>query len=185
MAGFPEFEKGRYYLTEGGQETEIMYRHGHDLPEFAMFALLDRPEARADMHHMFTRYLETAAESGFVPLMSGLDYRLSPDWGKLIGYSMAGLEEMQMRAIDLLREVARPFRVQMPEILFAGLVGPRGDAYQLNRTITAEEAEEYHSHQIGWLKAAGVDLVSAMTMNSVAEATGLARAAAAASPRHQ
>ena len=180
MAGFPAQRPGRYYLTEGGQETEIMYRHGHDLPEFAMFALLDRPEARDDLRAMFTRYLETAAVNGFVPLMGGVDYRLSPDWGQLIGYSPAVLQDMQLRAIDLLREVARPFRAQVPEILFAGIVGPRGDAYQLNRDITEAEAEDYHSAQVGWLKMAGVDLVSALTFNNVPEAVGLSRAAARA-----
>ena len=37
------------------------------------------------------------------------------------------------------------------------------DAYQLNRTITAEEAEEYHSDQLATLGRAGVDLIEAMT----------------------
>jgi homocysteine S-methyltransferase len=180
MAGFPPVRKGRYYLTEGGQETEVMFRHGHDLPEFAMFALLDRPEAMDDLRGMYRRYLETAAANGFVPLMGGLDYRLSPDWGRLIGHSPASLEDLQLRAIDFLRDVARPFEDQIPEILFAGIVGPRGDAYQLNRTITADEAEDYHAAQIGWLKQAGVDLVSALTFNNVPEAVGLSRAAARA-----
>jgi len=45
MAGFPAPQPGVLYLTEGGQETELMYRHGHDLPEFAMYPLLDDPRA--------------------------------------------------------------------------------------------------------------------------------------------
>ena len=44
-------------------------------------------------------------------------------------------------------------------------------------TITAAEAEDYHSVQIETLKMAQVDLVSAMTFNSPAEAIGVARAA--------
>jgi hypothetical protein len=35
----PEAEPGLFYLTEGGAETEIMYGHGFDFPEFAMFTL--------------------------------------------------------------------------------------------------------------------------------------------------
>jgi len=36
------------YLAEGGQETELMYKHGHELPEFAMYPLLGlRPNASA------------------------------------------------------------------------------------------------------------------------------------------
>ncbi len=68
---------------------------------------------------------------------------------------------MQLRAIDFLREVAGPYAGQVPALLYAGIVGPRGDAYEANRTITAEEAEEYHSEQLATLARAGVDLVEA------------------------
>jgi homocysteine S-methyltransferase len=37
---FPKQQPGVNYLTEGGQETEIMYKYGYDLPHFAMFPLL-------------------------------------------------------------------------------------------------------------------------------------------------
>jgi homocysteine S-methyltransferase len=181
MAGFPEQREGVLYLTEGGQETEVMYKHGHDLPEFAMYPLLDRPKALADMRAMWTSYLEVAAEHGFVALMGGLDYRASPDWGVKLGYSAAGLEEMQLRSIAFLRDVAQPFEGQLAGLLIAGVVGPRGDAYELNRTITEAEAEDYHSVQLATLRRANVDLVSGMTFNNVAESVGLARAAAKAS----
>jgi S-methylmethionine-dependent homocysteine/selenocysteine methylase len=85
---------------------------------------------------------------------------------------------MQLRAIDFLHEVAQPYQGQVPALLYAGIVGPRGDAYELNRTITAGESEEYHSEQLATLARAGVDLVEAMTFNSVAEVNGLACAAA-------
>ena len=75
-----------------------------------MFAGLDRPAAPADQRHRVTRHLETAAEPGFVLLMSGLGSRLRPGWGKLIGCSMAGLEEMQMRAIKLRARLTGRFR---------------------------------------------------------------------------
>ena len=87
---------------------------------------------------------------------------------------------MQLRAIEFLRDAAKPYQGQVPALMFAGVVGPRGDAYETNQTITAEEAEEYHSEQLSTLARARVDLVEAMTFNSVAEAIGLARAAARA-----
>jgi hypothetical protein len=31
---FPKQQPGVNYLTEGGQETEIMYKYGYDLPHF-------------------------------------------------------------------------------------------------------------------------------------------------------
>lgn len=180
MAGFPEPQSGVVYLTEGGQETELMYKHGHELPEFAMYPLLDDQRAVDDLTAMYTQYLGVAAEHACVALMGGLDYRASPDWASKLGISRKGLAELQLRSIEFLRDVARPFEGQIPGTLIAGIVGPRGDAYGHNRTITADEAEEYHGVQIETLREAGVDLVSAMTFNSIPEAVGVARAAAKA-----
>ena len=44
--------------------------------------------------------------------------------------------------------------------------------------MSAEQAQDYHSTQIATLASAEVDLVDAMTFNSVPEAVGVARAAA-------
>jgi S-methylmethionine-dependent homocysteine/selenocysteine methylase len=176
----PQQREGVLYLTEGGTETEVMYKLGFELPHFALFPLLDNAEAVGAMRGMFQRYLDKAAENDFSALIGGLDYRASPDWGRLLGYSAEGLAEMQHRAIDFLRDVARPYRGQIQHILIAGVAGPRGDAYALNKTISAEEAEEYHSVQLETLKAAEVDMVWAATFNNVPEAVGISRASAKA-----
>lgn len=177
-ATFPPRRDGVFYLAEGGQETEIMYKFGHDLPHFAMFTLLDQPAAVADMRAMYRRYLDTAARHGFNALMGGLDYRASPDWAGLLGYTRSDLRDMQLRSVDFLREAAQPYAGQIREILIVGTVGPRGDAYSLNQVITADEAEDYHSAQLETLRDAKVDLVSALTFNNTPEAVGVARAAA-------
>ncbi|MEH6580011.1 MAG: homocysteine S-methyltransferase family protein [Amphritea sp.] len=175
---FPAQQEDVLYLTEGGAETEIMYKFGFELPHFAMFPLLDNPKAVLEMTGMFQRYLDTAAKYNFKALMSGLDYRASPDWGQRLGYSRDGLIEMQHRSIEFLRDVAKPYIGQVPEILIVGIIGPRGDAYSLNQTITAEEADDYHSTQLETQKSAGVDLVCAATFNNIPEAIGVSQAAA-------
>ncbi len=178
VAEFPKQQPGLNYLTEGGQETEIMYKYGYELPHFAMFPLLDNPRAVIELRGMYDRYLEAAARHAFAVIIGGLDYRASPDWASLLGYSRESLAEMQIRAIDFLRDVAKPYEGQVPAILYAGIVGPRGDAYETNQAITANEAEQYHGEQLATLAGAGVDLVEAMTFNSVPEIIGLSRAAA-------
>ncbi len=155
-----------------------MYKHGHELPEFAMYPLLDDRRAVADLTDMYTRYFEVAEAHGFAALVGGLDYRASPNWASKLGISSEGLAEFQLRSIEFLRDVARPFQRRIPQILVVGIVGPRGDAYDRNRTITTDEAEEYHGVQIETLRQAKVDLVSAMTFNSVPEGVGVAKAAA-------
>ncbi len=175
---FPPQRPGVQYLTEGGQETEILYKYGYDLPHFAMLPLLDDGRAMAELHGMYERYLDTAAAHGFGVLMAGMDYRASPDWAELLGYSPATLEDMQLRAIGFLRDVAKPYVDELPAVLIAGIVGPRGDAYTLDQRMSVEQAQDYHSTQIATLARAEVDLVEAMTFNSVPEAVGVARAAA-------
>lgn len=177
MTGFPAQRDGLLYLAEGGQETEIMYKFGHDLPEFAMFPLLENPQAMADLRGMYARVLDAAAAHGFAAMISGLDYRASPDWGDKLGYSRQSLADALMQAIAFLRDVSAPYARQVSKIHIGGMVGPRGDAYSLNRTITADEAEDYHSFQLEVLKRSGVDFFTAMTFNNVPEAIGVARAA--------
>jgi homocysteine S-methyltransferase len=177
---FPQQQPGLNYLTEGGQETEIMYKYGFDLPSFAMFPLLDNPRAVTELRGMYAKYLDTAARHQFGVVVGGLDYRASPDWASLLGYSREALADMQLRAIGFLHDVAEPYADQVPAIKYAGILGPRGDAYEANHTITADEAEEYHSTQLATLAEAGVDLVEAMTFNSVPEVIGLAKAASKA-----
>lgn len=177
---FTPARPGLVYLTEGGTETEIMFRYGHELRDFAMFELMDKPAAVADIAGLYRRLLDTIAEHGFAAMIAGFDYRASPDWGEKLGYSRAGLAEMQHRCIDFLREVAAPYRDQLPDIAICGCVGPRGDAYALNRAMTEEEAEEYHAVQIETLRECAVDLVWGATFNNIPEAVGLSRAAARA-----
>lgn len=145
-----------------------------------MFPLLDQPPAVAELRGMYVRYLDTAARHGFGVVMGGLDYRASPDWASLIGYSSEALQDMQLRSIDFLRELGEPYRAKLPALMYAGIVGPRGDAYSLNETITADEAERYHGIQIANLVRAKVDLVEALTFNNIAESVGIARAASKA-----
>lgn len=177
---FPAQVPGRRYLTEGGIETEIMYKWGHDLPQFAMYPLLDNPAAMADMRTMYRGFLDAAAKNGMCALMGGLDYRASPDWGTLLGYSPAGLAEANLASVAFLRELATEYADDIDTILIQGFVGPRGDAYERNVVMSRDEAEEYHSVQLATLAEAGVDLAWAFTFNDEEEAIGVARAARAA-----
>ena len=174
---FPASQPGVYYLTEGGIETEIMYKWGFDLPEFAMFPLLERADSAKTIREMYRRYLDVVASHGHAALIGGFDYRASPDWGAKLGYSREGLREANLRSIAFMREVAMEYAGEIGTALFAGYVGPRGDAYLGGRRMTVPEAEDYHSVQIATLREADVDLVWAVTFNSPAEAIGVVTAA--------
>jgi S-methylmethionine-dependent homocysteine/selenocysteine methylase len=65
-------------------------------------------------------------------------------------------------------------------VVVSGNLGPRGDGYSPDKLMNADEAEDYHAAQVRTLAAAGVDMITVMTMTHVGEATGIARAARAA-----
>lgn len=173
------FLPGIRYLAEGGQETELMYNHGFDLPHFAMFPLLDEPAAVERLTEMYRAVLDVAAKHGMGAVLGGLDYRASPDWAGLLGLDAAGLAAYQQRAIAFLRDVSAPYRDRLPHLLICGVVGPQGDAYERNEKADEASAQAYHSVQMATLAAAGVDLVQVMTFSSTAEAIGVIRAARA------
>ena len=173
----PPMGSGEIFITEGGSETEIMYRHGFELPEFSMLPLLEKPQAVSAMRGVFSQQLDVAAEFGLSFLLTGLDYRASPDWGAKLGYSASSLADANIASIEFLRDIAKGYEGQIPRLLIGGILGPRGDAYSLNQEITAESAEDYHAVQLETLKQADVDFVSALTFNNIAESVGALRAA--------
>ena len=176
-ADFPPRLEGKFYLTEGGSETEILYKWGYELPEFAMFPLLDDPEADAIIRNMYRRYLDVAAKQGTGLLLNGHDYRASPDWAEKLGYSAEGLQEMQRRTIQFLDEMRAEYADRVSDVYIAGCIGPRGDAYGTGGEITADEAEDYHSVQLHNLQGTAADMAVALTFNNVPEAIGVIRAA--------
>ncbi|MEM7026239.1 MAG: homocysteine S-methyltransferase family protein [Pseudomonadota bacterium] len=176
---YPATKEGVHYLTEGGFETELMYLHGFEIPEFAAFMLLGDQKAAAATRALYARVCDVAAEEGFGILFGWLNYRASADWGSKLGLSSAGLQEATQRSIDFLDGLRKEYATQIPHFLVNDAIGPRGDAYGTGRGITEAEAEDYHSVQLEILKDTPVDVVWAATQNNVPEVIGIARAAMA------
>ncbi len=171
---------GRNMTCGGGFETWLQYVDGFELRHFCGFELINDKRGLACLTDYHRKLVEAAVENGFGAINEGLHYRASRDWGELIGFSREGLEEINMRGIEFYKDFAREYQSDETPMLVGGVIGPRGDAYNVARTPDAAEAEDYHSEQILTFKKAGADLVSAVTFSSIEEATGLARAAKAA-----
>ncbi|MFN0128215.1 MAG: homocysteine S-methyltransferase family protein [Verrucomicrobiales bacterium] len=168
----------RPYLTDGGQETTLVFHEGVDLPCFAAFPLLESSHGRDWFRAYYDRYIDLAERfrTGFV--LESATWRANRDWGARLGYDASGLERANRAAIGLLHEIRE--RRESPEIpmLVSGCVGPRGDGYAAGTAMSADEAAAYHLAQIRSLHDAGADLITAMTMTSLPEARGVAEAAA-------
>lgn len=174
---FPPRLDDRIYITEGGIETEILYKWGFELPEFSMYPLLDNADAMKTIHAMFDRVFAAAAAHDAGIVLAGLDYRASPDWAEKIGYSRDQLDAFIHRNIAFLKGRREAHADRVRDVYIAATCGPRGDAYGTGGTITEDEAEAYHAFQIAASKAAGADLVIGITFNNIPESIGFVRAA--------
>lgn len=175
----PPWRDDTIYLTEGGFETELMYRDGFELPCFAAFTLLDTKQGRDALEALYRRVCDVAAAQGTGLLCGWLNYRASPDWGAKLGLSPEGLREAILRSIDFLDGLRKEYAASIPQFFVNDAIGPRGDAYGTGGSITEAEAEDYHSVQLETLKASAVDVAWAATQNNVPEVIGMARAAVA------
>jgi homocysteine S-methyltransferase len=171
---------GKLMTTGGGFETWLQYVDGFALRHFCGFELLNDSRGLSCLTDYHRKLVEAAVENGFGVINEGLHYRASRDWGALIGFSKEALEEINIRGIEFYKSFAREYAGPDTPMIVGGVIGPRGDAYNVGRTPDAAEAEEYHSEQILTFRKAGADLVTAMTFSSVDEAIGLARAAKSA-----
>jgi len=173
-------QAGRLMSTAGGFETWMQYVDGFKLRHFCGFELLNDARGVSCLKDYHRKVVESAVANGFGMINEGLHYRSSRDWGELTGFSREALEEINIRGIEFYRDFAREYGSPDTPMLVGGVVGPRGDAYNIGRMPDAAEAEDYHSEQIQTFRKAGADHVTAMTFSSVEEAIGVARAAKSA-----
>lgn len=168
---------GKAMLTDGGMETTLIFHEDLDLPHFASFDLLKTGEGRDATKNYYRPYAELscAQKMGFV--LETPTWRASPDWGALLGYSTAQLEQANRASVALLGEIRDAFETADSPFVISGNLGPRGDGYSPAGIMSVDEARDYHSWQLGLLADAGVDIISAVTLNYVEEAIGIAQAA--------
>lgn len=172
--------KGATFLTDGGIETTLIFHYGIDLPSFAAFTLLESPTGQAALYRYFSSYADLAQRLKLGLVLESPTWRANPDWAAKLGYSPDRLREVQRQSIKLMEDFrALQDRQGLPTVL-SGNLGPRGDGYVPSAMMKAGEAEAYHRTQIEAFADTEADLVSALTLNYVNEAIGIALAARSA-----
>jgi S-methylmethionine-dependent homocysteine/selenocysteine methylase len=172
--------KGDLFLTDGGIETTLIFLEGLDLPDFAAFDLLKRPEGETALRKYFRTYAALAKKFGTGLILEAATWRANPDWAARLGYNRDGLANANLKAIRLLERIRDEFEDSRTQVVISGCVGPRGDGYNPAFQMSETEAESYHGEQIGTFGDSAADMVTAITMNYVEEAVGVARAAKSA-----
>ena len=168
---------GDFFLTDGGIETTLIFLEGQELPDFAAFHLLKTKEGEAALRKYFRTYAGLAKQFGTGLILESATWRASSDWGSKLGYSAKEMADANRRAISLLEETRSDFKGNPKNVVISGCLGPRGDGYNPGKTMTAKEAESYHGVQVRGFEDSAADMVTAITMNYVEEAIGIAKAA--------
>jgi S-methylmethionine-dependent homocysteine/selenocysteine methylase len=165
------------FVTDGGIETALIFNEGLELPDFAAFDLFRRADGEAALRRYYAAYVRIAAQFRAGMVLESATWRASADWGARLGYNGAQLAEANRQAIRLLEDIRREHRDLA--MVISGCVGPRGDGYSPARIMSAAQAQAYHREQIAVFADSAADMVSAITMNYVEEAIGIAHAAQA------
>jgi S-methylmethionine-dependent homocysteine/selenocysteine methylase len=170
---------GRTFLSDGGIETTLIFDEGFELPDFAVFPLIDDPAGRAALVRYFDAYVAIAVRDGIGIVLETPTWRANADWLARLGYGDQ-MDALHAAAVDLLVERRQVHETERTPVVISGCIGPRGDGYQVGTTMSVDEARSYHSLQARAFAATEADLITAITMTYVDEAIGVVEAARAA-----
>jgi homocysteine S-methyltransferase len=165
------------YVSDGGLETDLIFHHGVDLPEFASFPLVEDAAGRDLLRDYYGGYAEVARQAGAGLTLESPTWRANPDWGVRVGYDADRLDRVNQAAIEFLMSLRAAYAADLPDVRIIGAVGPRGDGYVAGDRADPDEAADYHLAQVGSFAQAGADLVAAYTLTGPEEAIGVVRAA--------
>jgi S-methylmethionine-dependent homocysteine/selenocysteine methylase len=176
--------RDRRFLTFGGVETWLLFVQGFPLRNFSAFEVFEDAAAFDDLERNFLHpTLDAALVYGFGVFVDCFVWRGSPDYLAALGdYDV---DAVNRNAVRRMREMVARWRERTEAtsedcpVLIAPEIGPRGDGYGLDaaESVTPEAAAAYHRPQLAALARAGVDVVFALTLTSVAEAIGIVRCA--------
>lgn len=173
--GLPQLG-GRPMVTDGGLETDLIFNHGVDLPDFAAFPLLDDEAGRRLLTDYYDDYAAIAARAGAGLMLESPTWRANPDWGSRLGRSADDLTRVNVASITFLQALRHRYAAEVEDVVVSGVIGPRGDGYRSDGTTDPEEAARYHRDQVTAFAYAGADVVTALTLTDPGEAIGIVRA---------
>lgn len=166
-------------ITDAGLETWLLFQNGVDLPAFAAYPLVGTVEGQRLLREYYGGFVDIATQHGTGLQLEAPTWRANPDWAATLGHDRAELGRYIDQSIELVAAIKDGWAGTGACIL-GGVLGPRGDGYRIDDTMTAEKAAEYHSFQIDRMATAGAEVVSAITMGYIEEAIGVTEAARAA-----
>ncbi len=166
------------FLTDGGLETDLIFNHRIEIPEFAAHTLLETPAGRVALENYYQEFLALAEEKNRGFILDTPTWKAHRLWVSDLGCHVRDLQAINHNAVRFMAQIRDNFLLRNRQtVVLNGVVGPCGDAYRPESRLSSEMAEEYHLEQLTWLSETDVDMVTAMTFTQSEEAIGFVRAA--------
>ena len=170
---------GTPFVTDGGLETDLIFHHGVDLPEFAAFPIVEVDHGRSLLREYYDGYAAVARRAGAGLILETPTWRANPDWAAKVGYDRAALDRVNRASVELAQQVADGY-TDLPVVLVSGQMGPRGDGYVAGERADPDEAAEYHRPQVEVVRGGRGGPGDRADADRAEEAIGVVRAARAA-----
>ena len=103
---------GRPVVNDGGLETDLIYHHGVDLPDFAAFPLVDDDRGRELLLRYYGDYVDIARRAGAAVQLDTPTWRASADWGDRLGFPVSELRRVNRDAVALIDQLRSDVRTR-------------------------------------------------------------------------
>ncbi|MBT0587061.1 homocysteine S-methyltransferase family protein [Alteromonas oceanisediminis] len=160
------------FITDGGLETDLIFNRNVELPYFAAFTALSNDVSKHHMCEYFQAYFDLAKQQCVSLIVDTPTWRASSDWIKRVESESRSVERINAECVSFVKTL-QSVNSDTRSVI-NGVIGPRGDGYCPDVDTTVEDSLHYHRTQLEAFRLAKVDMISAITMNCVEEAIGIA-----------
>ena len=171
---FPhELAAARLVMTEGSVYERLRRHPGIEYDDaIAHGGLIYDPRTATILGDVHREYVREAMRAGLPMVVGAGTWRANRD---RVARSRFADRDVNRDQVAFVRAICRAQPSAAP-LYVAGVMGPRGDAYRPDASLSPAAAREYHAWQADALADAGADLLLALTMPAIAEARGMALA---------
>ncbi len=170
-------ENNRLILMEAAIVERLRRNDSISLhPTLVHAPLVYEPSGRQEMARIYQQYIDISRAAGMPFIMNTPTWRTNQERVRAAGIQPSINED----AVGFLKSLAHQDGNKESIIKIGGTLGCKNDCYLPKQGLSAPEAEQFHLWQIERLTQGGVDFLLGVTLPSVQEALGLARAMASA-----
>ena len=99
---------GDLFLTDAGVETDLIFNHGINIPEFAAHTLLPDSSGREALGNYFRGFLSLANEIECGYILDSVTWKAHSHWAQDLGATADDLKEAKDKAYSEIKKIDWP-----------------------------------------------------------------------------